>query len=348
VIYGLIAANLIAFGLELAAGASAWGPSPQKMLDLGGNFGPLTLHGQWWRLVSSTFLHFGVLHVGLNMVCLWQARIVERVFGHAGVAAIYVAAGLAGGVASLAKGGNTVSAGASGAVFGVYGAFVAFLWLRRASMPEAVWARTVRGMGTFIGINLVYGLSTPGIDMSAHIGGLAAGFGAGALLLVGRAAHAQRIQRAVAIAAAGVAIAAGGLVALRAPVDVTPILTKFERVESTCIDTYNALLERSKAGTITDGELADRIEHDVLVPWRGLRAEVFAVEDPPRRVAPLFDDLRRYAVSRQTAWEALVAALRTPPGQPGRFDAYKRAAATTNEDAGAVKDEIARLGARTK
>src|SRR4051794_3121075 len=69
-VYALIAANIGVFAVELASGAGAFGATPQHMLQLGGNFAPLTLHGQWWRLGSSMFLHLGVLHLGLNMLCL--------------------------------------------------------------------------------------------------------------------------------------------------------------------------------------------------------------------------------------------------------------------------------------
>src|SRR3954466_7244161 len=85
--YILIAANVVAFVLELVAGADAIKPTPQQIIDLGGDFAPLTLHGEPWRLVSSMFLHFGLIHVALNMVCLAQGRVVESVMGRAGFAA---------------------------------------------------------------------------------------------------------------------------------------------------------------------------------------------------------------------------------------------------------------------
>src|ERR1700733_4850119 len=146
--YALIAANLAVFVLEIVHGADPLSPTPQQIIDLGGGFPPLTLHGQWWRLGSSMFLHFGVLHIALNMVCLYQARVVEQLFGRVEFLAIYLLAGLGGGIASLlASTGSIVSAGASGAVFGVFGAFGAFLALRRSQMENEAWQRTARSIG---------------------------------------------------------------------------------------------------------------------------------------------------------------------------------------------------------
>jgi rhomboid protease GluP len=185
-VYALIAANIGVFAVELASGAGAFGATPQHMLQLGGNFAPLTLHGQWWRLGSSMFLHLGVLHLGLNMLCLYNARIVEAVFGHVGFVAIYLVAGLGGGIASLVAGpADAVTVGASGAVFGVYGAFGAVLVLRRSQIEVETWRRTARSLASFLVLNLVIGLSMAGISVSAHVGGLIVGFAIGTALLLG-------------------------------------------------------------------------------------------------------------------------------------------------------------------
>jgi rhomboid protease GluP len=189
--YALIAANVAMFGFEIARGASPIAPTSQQMLDLGASYPPLTLDGEWWRLGSSMFLHFGFLHIALNMVCLYQARVVEQLFGHLGFAAIYLLAGLGGGIASLVAGSAyAVTAGASGAVFGIYGAFGAFLVLRRSQIQTDAWQRTARSIGTFLVLNLMIGLTAKGISLSAHAGGVIVGFGVGAALLAG--SHARR------------------------------------------------------------------------------------------------------------------------------------------------------------
>jgi rhomboid protease GluP len=344
VIYALIAANLIAFGIELAAGASPFAPTAAQIVDLGGNAPMLTLHGEWWRLGAAMFLHFGLLHIGLNLLCLWQARAVEALFGHLGLAVIYLVAGLAGGIASLGHGAASVSAGASGAVFGVYGAFGAFLWLRRAVIPAEVWSKTARQMATFLGLNLIIGFSTPGIDMSAHLGGIAAGFALGALLLVGARAEAQRTRRSLGLLVVGVALTAIGLVVIPAADDPAPVLAEFEQVEQHCIDHWNQL--QAQAGVLADAALADQIEREVLVPWRQLRVKVEAIEHPPARLERLFALLRAYLDSRQRTWEAYASAARTRDAERAQFLAeYKRVVQDADADAARVKLEIAQLTA---
>jgi rhomboid protease GluP len=216
--YLLIAANVAMFGVELACGADAMSPTPQQILDLGGSFPPLTLGGQWWRLGSSMFLHFGIVHLGLNMLCLYQARVVEQLFGRLGFLAIYLVAGLGGGIASLvASATNIVSAGASGAVFGVYGAFGAFLLLRRSEIEEASWKRTGRSLAQFLGLNLFIGLVATGISLSAHVGGLVTGFVMGTALLAGARAAEQRALRALVLIVVGIALTALAVMSLGGP-----------------------------------------------------------------------------------------------------------------------------------
>jgi rhomboid protease GluP len=163
------------------------------------------------------FLHYGVIHIGMNMIVLYQGRIVETVYGRAGFAALYLAAGLVGGIASLAHSANTVSAGASGAVFGVFGAFGAFLLLRRDRLDPIAVKRNLQSLAFFIALNLYIGGTTPGIDLSAHIGGLVAGALAGFALLVGARADSRRGLRAAIVAAVAIAVTAAALVALPKP-----------------------------------------------------------------------------------------------------------------------------------
>ena len=116
----LAALNVIVFGVAVAAGADPMSPDPDTMFELGGNFGPVTLAGEPWRLFTSMFLHYGILHLAMNMLGLLDGgRHVERMYGRAAYIALYVFAGLAGSLAS-ALSGQAVSAGASGEIFGVF------------------------------------------------------------------------------------------------------------------------------------------------------------------------------------------------------------------------------------
>jgi rhomboid protease GluP len=202
------------FAFELVQGANLSGPSPQGMIALGGDFAPLTRGGEPWRLVTAMFLHYGAIHIGMNMVCLYQIRSVERVLGRAEFLALYFAAGLVGGLASLAAHPRAVSAGASGAVFGMFGAFAAVMVVRRKQIDPEAWRRTMRSLATFFGVNLAFGLAQSGIDVTAHIGGLATGFVGGFLLAKTAGPRPKHLLRAFVVALVGAGIAFGGLYAL--------------------------------------------------------------------------------------------------------------------------------------
>ena len=144
------------------------------LLKLGANHAPLVMQGEAWRLVAAMFLHGGLLHIGLNMFALYQAgQIVERLFGAGGFLLLYLGAGIAGNVASMWWNPQAVSVGASGAVFGVYGALLAYLRAQPGSMPMSVFNQIRSSTLAFIGYSLFAGVALPGIDNGAHVGGSA-------------------------------------------------------------------------------------------------------------------------------------------------------------------------------
>jgi len=179
----LIAINVGVFLVMAVNGAGVFTPNPRVHLQWGSNFGPLTIFGQWWRLVTATFLHFGVLHLALNMWALYEnGRIVERLYGNFYFLALYLFAGITGSAISVLAHPAVNSAGASGAIFGVLGALLAFTVIMHQAMPLAVKKAQRNSTLAFVGYALISGFSTPGIDNAAHLGGLAGGFLAGLLL----------------------------------------------------------------------------------------------------------------------------------------------------------------------
>ena len=197
----LAAANIAVWIVTLGFGADPLAPSAQWMFEHGGNAAPYTLAGEEWRIATSMFLHYGIVHLAMNMVGLiGGGRLVERTFGRVGFLAIYVTSGLAGGLASALRTG-VVSAGASGAIFGSLGALGAFYLLHRDRMDKAV-AKEASGLLVFLGYNVVFGFTQQGIDMYAHLGGLAAGF------VVGIALAALRRTVIVSVLAVGAVVAA--------------------------------------------------------------------------------------------------------------------------------------------
>ena len=182
--YALIAINVLVFLAMVASGISFTQPTPQDVLNWGGDFGPATVGAhQYWRLLTSCFLHFGIIHIGFNMYVLYQiGPFIESVFGRVRYLAIYFFAGLAGSVVSVWMHPMSVGAGASGAIFGLYGAVFGFLLIQRSSLNPAATKSIARSAGIFVLYNVIYGSMSRTTDLSAHFGGLIAGFLAGIVL----------------------------------------------------------------------------------------------------------------------------------------------------------------------
>lgn len=187
VTWSLMAVNVLIY-LVMAAEVGLDEFGAQQFIRYGANFAALTVADeQWWRLLSCTFLHGGMLHLGFNMYALKVlGETAERLFGGAMFAVVYLLAGLGGSIASLgwtlAEVPQTFSVGASGAVFGIMGAMLGYALARRSSVPVRVFKGLTRSALLFIGINVAIGLSLPFVDNAAHLGGLAVGIPMGALL----------------------------------------------------------------------------------------------------------------------------------------------------------------------
>ena len=177
----LFGANVAVY-LAMAIGSGTVVNFPGDALLFGANYGPYTLTGQWWRLLTYMFIHGGILHIAFNMWCLWDlGALCESLYGRWTYFAIYMITGVGGGLASLAWNPRTFSVGASGAIFGLAGALIASFYLGEFSLPRAAIKGTLMSLLFFAGFNLFFGM-LPGIDNSAHIGGLITGLVLGAVI----------------------------------------------------------------------------------------------------------------------------------------------------------------------
>ncbi len=141
-----VIANVAVFVAMVASGVDIMNPNAQTLIDWGADFGPRTLNGEWWRMVSCTFLHSGIIHLGMNMFVLWGlGRLTERFVGSMGFAVAYMISGVAGSIVSLAWNPQGISVGASGAVFGVAGTLLGFVVCHRAIKKHhsAAWQLTL-------------------------------------------------------------------------------------------------------------------------------------------------------------------------------------------------------------
>jgi rhomboid protease GluP len=179
----LLGANVLvwlamtAFGLAKGLGLSG-SENGLVLLMFGAKYGPAVAAGQYWRLLTACFLHIGPLHLVFNSWALFTfGQQIERRYGAWRFVALYVLAGVAGNVLSF-LGSDSLSAGASGAIFGLIGAAIAYFGAYREQFGQ--WGRRqLTNVLIVAGYNLVFGFTLGGIDNLGHIGGLVAGLALG-------------------------------------------------------------------------------------------------------------------------------------------------------------------------
>jgi membrane associated rhomboid family serine protease len=176
----IINLNILMFIIMVCAGLGFVSFGASDLLNWGGNYRPSTTNGEWWRLLTSTFLHGGLMHLMANMCgLLFVGVFLEPILGRLRYAVVYLLTGIIASASSLWWHDATVSVGASGAIFGLYGLFVALLLLK--VFPKDFGKAFLVSTLIFVGYNLLMGFAG-GIDNAAHIGGLVSGFVVGLVL----------------------------------------------------------------------------------------------------------------------------------------------------------------------
>lgn len=168
----IIALNLAVFVYGMGNGLE----TKSTVIYDGGLAGPFVAEGEWYRIITSGFLHANAIHIGFNCLVLYQlGQLMEPVLGRARFLLVYLVAMVSGGLGVLILDPNSITVGASGAVFGLMGAAVAAMRSRGINPFHT-------GLGTTIVLNLAITFSLPGISIGGHVGGLIGGFVAGWIL----------------------------------------------------------------------------------------------------------------------------------------------------------------------
>ena len=179
----IVGVNLLVFVAMALSGVSPAMPQIPQLIKWGADFAPLTLGAQPWRILTSNYVHIGIIHIALNMWCLWNlGALAERIFDRWTYFLTYTVCGLAGSLVSLWWHPMAVGAGASGAIFGMAGALISALYLGHLPVHPGALRATLKSLLSFAAYNLFFGAVVPGIDNSAHFGGLVAGLILGAVL----------------------------------------------------------------------------------------------------------------------------------------------------------------------
>jgi rhomboid protease GluP len=312
----LIALNALVYLIMVIAGVSWIEPNAYSVLPWGADYGPLTLGGQWWRMFASLFLHFGIIHLAFNMWVLANiGPFMESLSGHVSFLILYLVAGLGGGAASLVWHPTTVSAGASGAIFGLYGALLAFLLLHRKVIAPESLASLRKGALVFVGYNLLFGLARPEVDMAAHLGGLCTGFLLG-LFLVRPPSHEPYSAngRNAAAILFGAALVLLTVLLVPKPDDILAEFKKLTETEQKALSQFNASSEKWKANQLSNPQFADIIELQILPSWRAEREAVANLKHLPPKQATLTTTLVKYMDTREEGWRLLADGVRSGDG----------------------------------
>lgn len=274
------------------------------LTEWGINIGPQTVHGAWWRLPASIFLHLNLVHLAVNMWVLWSAgRLAERLFGNLVYAVIYLVAGLVGGLLSIAWNPAVVTAGASGAIFGVLGALIAYLVHGGTRVPRRILRAHLIPTLLFTLFSILNGLAQAGIDNAAHVGGLVAGLLLGWAFAIpfSRQSGGLAVAQGVASLALVIAGVAGLLFQVTGPASRSSVAEQFLSAnewyrsgEERNIQRWQELANRAGAGNIASGDFARQFETDIVPFWRDagrkLRAQLPATPSGNRGFAAAVTD----------------------------------------------------------
>jgi membrane associated rhomboid family serine protease len=304
----IVAANLLVFAATALMLKSTNLMNSPQIMGWGANFAPWTLHGQCWRLLTALFLHGNLAHVGFNMWALWNVgRMTERLYGNWAYALLYFACGLLAGLASIAWDPTRPTLGASGAIFGIFAAYIVFALHPRSraavKVPATLWISTL----VFALYSLVEGFFAPGIDNAAHVGGALSGLALGMCLARPLTPEARRRFPAANLTAAALVTAVGVVAALWQVTGLGSQLTGPERFlrthqwyvngQAENLRNWYQLAAAARSGRLSDQATRERVERELVPFWETatdrLKKEVPTLPADERQYGSLVADYSR-------------------------------------------------------
>lgn len=309
-----VIANVAFFLFMVSQGVNFLQPEVTDLLKWGADYAPYTWGGEPWRLVTSIFMHCGVLHLALNMWALWSAgRMFERLVGSVGFLIIYLASGIAGGLASMWWNGDVVSAGASGAIFGILGAFASFIWNRSDSFPRQALKQLRSSLAMCIAYNLLFGASIPGIDQAAHVGGLITGLILGWVLNQPLDQFTAQRRRGKNVIAATASILTLGILIVQhppPPPDLFKELVIYDELVPATIQKFVTAAQEFNDRKLSKKQLIDLVEKEILPPWDRVARHMQSLQNIPRGRKGLMHQVQTQLTLREESWTLLVEGLR--------------------------------------
>ena len=279
------------------------------LLEWGASVGPLTTNAEWSRLASAMFIHRGWLHLIADTAGLLMAgALIERVVGRAAFTLVFAAAGLLAGLWSLAAHPVSVSAGAAGAVFGVYGLMAAtMIWGFAQRSPLTIPVTALKRVWPGAAVFVIYHLATEGFGSESMRAGLLVGL-LGGLILAARVSVAKPpLGRVCATTVATVALFIAFAVPLRGIADVPTAIARVIDVEARTAALYDAKADRFKKGRMSADELA-AVADAISAEVHQSRVTLAALRNVPTEHGPLLKEASEYLRLREESWRLRVKA----------------------------------------
>ena len=278
---------------------------PQTTIEWGANFAPRTTNGEWQRLIGSTFVHGGLLHLLATIAGLFSVGLVlERAVGRLAFAATYLAAGVIASLVSLwATSPTSVSYGASGAVFGIYGLLLASVVSGIVHRPPVrIPLTTVKRVGGAAVAFFLYNVFTDHLGTPPELVGLGTGLVSGLVIARGVTREKPAVRRAAVFAAATAVIAIAAAVPLRGIIDFRPQIAHITAVEQRTAVAYDAAVGEFKLGRMPAKRLAQLIDRTILPDLQGVRSKLTSLRGVPREQRPLVEAAEAYFKLREQSW----------------------------------------------
>jgi len=316
----LVMINAAVFGAMLV-GVSAIA-DPNTLLGWGASLGTRTTNGEWWRLVTSVFVHVGLFQFIITMAVLSQlGAVLERFVGRIAFGAVYLSAGVFTGLIHLSSQPVAVTVSSAGAVFGLYGLLLATLtWQgfrqalhRRASKNAEPGTEEATDAGVTIPPTAIkrlgYGAllfllwsAVNGLAGAAEVIGLAVGFGYGTVVARRASIRIPERREVGGVIAAAVVIAIACAVPLRNIADVTPEITRVVAIEERTATAYQTAFNAFKKGRLSAESLAQLAERKIVPELQAVDARLTALKNVPPEHQAVVTDAHEYLRLRSNAW----------------------------------------------
>jgi len=302
------------------------GDEATRVLSWGGSTGTRTTNGEWWRLVTSMFVHTSIVMLALNGAAIYQVGcLLERLAGLGTVASVFIVSGILAAITSIAGQPVMVTAGATGGLFGLYGLTIATVVMSRrpsSEVPEefriAIPPLAIRRIATVAVVMLFVNAIGGSLTFAAELAALATGLAAGVVLMRGIAESVPPAQRLAATTAGGLLLAILTAWPLNGISDVRPEIARVVATEDRTASAYVAELERLKKGKTTAEGVAHVIDATISPALEEVDARLKALKKVPPEHQAMLNDAQQYLRLRAESWRLRAASLRAATRTPAQ------------------------------